>query len=256
MANRGHGKRSSVVGFTNTASEDSIASFGWPMLNFPTSAGEESQALEAVRSALHAQKEAGCPAAAIVIEPTASKSGHVVSSEFLSQLHRLGAENDAALIVDETSSGCGASGQGFWQYNGPAHYVTFGKRTQVAGFMAADTEGVPQSMGGSAMAIRQWEVIKSVVEKENLVDRVAKVGEAMAVNAQRVSSDKISGIRASGTSLWIDTDTHQNAQSLRAHLASQGVLVKANGTRGVMVKPALTLEEPQSGALFSALSSF
>lgn len=30
------------------------------------------------------------------------------------------------------------------------------------------------------MAIKQWEVIKSVVEKENLVDRVGRVGEAMA----------------------------------------------------------------------------
>ena len=211
IATRGNGKRSSVVGFTNTSSEEKIASFGWPMLNFPTSASEESQALEAARSALKAQRDAGCPAAAIVIEPTASKSGHIVSSEFLAQLHRLGAENEAALIVDETSTGCGASGQGFWQYNGPADYVTFGKRTQVAGFMAADTEQVPESVGGSAMAIKQWGVVKSVLEKENLVDRVGRVGASMTESAQRVSSDKISGIRASGSSLWIDTNSHQNA---------------------------------------------
>jgi 4-aminobutyrate aminotransferase-like enzyme len=256
MATRGHGKRSSVVGFTNTSTEDAIASFGWPMLDFPTSAGEEAQTLEAVRSALHAQKEAGCPVAAIVVEPTSSKSGHVLSSDFLSQLHRLGTESEAALIVDETSTGCGASGQGFWQYDGPSDYVAFGKRTQVSGFMAAGGELVPESVGGSPLALKQWQVVNNVVHKEFLADRVAKVSHAMARRVEGVSNDKISAIRASGTSLWIDTASQQSAQSLRAHLASQGVLVKANGTRGVMAKPALTLEEHQAEALFAALSSF
>merc|ERR1719263_2659971 len=76
MATRGHGKRSTVVGFTNTTSEDAIAAFGWPMLNFPTSASEEAQALEAARSALRAQRDAGSPVAAIVVEPTSSVTGH------------------------------------------------------------------------------------------------------------------------------------------------------------------------------------
>jgi acetylornithine/succinyldiaminopimelate/putrescine aminotransferase len=34
------------------------------------------------------------------------------------------------LIIDETSTGCGASGNGFWQNESTiADYVAFGKRT-------------------------------------------------------------------------------------------------------------------------------
>jgi len=56
-------------------------------------------------------------------------TGHSVSDKFLSQLKAVAASNEAALIVDETNTGCGASGKGFWQSNGNADYVTFGKRT-------------------------------------------------------------------------------------------------------------------------------
>ena len=44
--------------------------------------------------------------------------------------------------------------------------------------------------------------------------------------------------------------------NLRAHLAAKGVLVKPNGAAGVMVKPALTLEEHQASALATAISGF
>jgi hypothetical protein len=83
IANRGTGKRSSVIGFTESTNEFSLRMFGWPVMNYPTSEAEESQVLEQVASALAAQNEAGTPTAAIVIEPTASKSGHMVSNNFI-----------------------------------------------------------------------------------------------------------------------------------------------------------------------------
>merc|ERR1711918_188454 len=100
--------------------------------------------------------------------------------------------------------------------------------------------GVSESLGGSAMAVRQWQVVNNVVKSQWLVDRVTRTGAAMAKSAERINNNKISGIRTSGSSLWIDTN---DVQSLRHHLAKNGVLVKSNGTRGVMVKPSLTLEE-------------
>jgi hypothetical protein len=34
------------------------------------------------------------------------------------------------LIIDERNTGCGASGKGFWAYNGKdADYLVFGRRT-------------------------------------------------------------------------------------------------------------------------------
>ena len=43
---------------------------------------------------------------------------------------------------------------------------------------------------------------------------------------------------------------------LYAHMRQNGVLVKLNGARGVMTKPALTLTEQQAGPLTSALAKF
>jgi len=75
------------------------------------------------------------PYAAIVIEPTQQSTGLSVSDSFIDKLGGIAEDFDAALVVDETGTGCGASGRGFWQYSGSkADYVTFGKRTQVSGF--------------------------------------------------------------------------------------------------------------------------
>jgi len=54
------------------------------------------------------------------------------------------------LIVDETNTGCGASGKGFWQYSGPADYVAFGSRTQATGYFSAVDR---TNLGGSALEV-------------------------------------------------------------------------------------------------------
>lgn len=51
------------------------------------------------------------------------------SDNFINEISSLARDNEAALIVDERNTGCGATGRGFWAYNGPADYVVFGKRT-------------------------------------------------------------------------------------------------------------------------------
>jgi len=74
----------------------------------------------------------------------------------MKELVSLAKEAEAALIVDEAGTGVGASGEGFWQYDGPADYVTFGRRTQVAGYFSREKdEGKTYSLGGSRLALQQ-----------------------------------------------------------------------------------------------------
>lgn len=87
---------------------------GWPKANYPTSASEESQILESVRNTLAERSNSGTPVAAIVIEPTQQSSGYVASDTFMDGLRSITGDFEAALVVDETSTGCGASGKGFW----------------------------------------------------------------------------------------------------------------------------------------------
>lgn len=69
-------------------------------------------------------------------------------------------------------------------------------------------------------------------------------------------SSRIAGVRTVGTSVWIDTADYNTTMDLYSHMRQNGVLVKLNGARGVMAKPALTLEEGQTGPLTAALSKF
>jgi hypothetical protein len=56
--------------------------------------------------------------------------------------------------------------------------------------------------------------------------------------------------------MWINTVTAKDAEALRDHLRREGVLVKLNGSRGVVTKPALTLQEHQASSLASAIAKF
>ena len=79
----------------------------------------------------------GCPFAAILVEPTQQSTGNTVSDSFINSLNGIASDFDASLVVDETGTAAGASGKGFFQYQGgKADYVTFGKRTQVSGFFS------------------------------------------------------------------------------------------------------------------------
>ena len=149
MQERGSDPRFSVMGFNGSNHGNSLAltqfahptmslQLGWPSIRYPESSTQESEILDEVRSTLQSKREASSPVAAILIEPTNAQSGHVASAGFIRELMKLARENDAALIVDEQGTGCGASGAGFWQSNQSADYVTFGRRTQVSGYFSKD----------------------------------------------------------------------------------------------------------------------
>ena len=129
MIERGSNSRFTALGFTGSNVGNSLVlvqfaypnhalSLGWPSIQYPNGANVESQSLSSVKNALDNKRRDGHPVAALVIEPTNSATGHTVSDSFISQLGSLAKDYEAALIVDETNTGCGASGKGFWQYKG------------------------------------------------------------------------------------------------------------------------------------------
>lgn len=87
---------------------------GWPNVSYPSDASQEAQILEQVRSIVGEKRGSDSPIAAIVIEPTQQSTGYVASDSFIGALKSIASDFEAALVVDETSTGCGASGKGFW----------------------------------------------------------------------------------------------------------------------------------------------
>lgn len=144
-----------------------------------------------------------------MIEPTNYQSGYVASNSFMGELARIARDAEAALIVDEQSTCCGATGEGFWQYKkGEADYVVFGKRMQVSGYFSAERDGSRDvNLAGAQKGLRQFSVIKSHLTDRNIVEEVNKVGKAIASKVARSceKSSKITGVRSVGTSSWIDT---------------------------------------------------
>ena len=125
MRIRGSDARFSALGFEGSNHGNTIAltqfahpkmslQLGWPSASYPESAAQEAQVLESIRASVTQKRNESAPVAAIVIEPTNAQSGYVASANFMNELVRLARESDAALIVDEQGTGCGASGQGFW----------------------------------------------------------------------------------------------------------------------------------------------
>lgn len=74
--------------------------------------------------------------AALVVAPVQCGTGFAASDNFMKELRGITQDSETALIVDETHTGCGATGKGFWAYTGPADYVVFGKKTQITGFFS------------------------------------------------------------------------------------------------------------------------
>jgi 4-aminobutyrate aminotransferase-like enzyme len=97
-------------------------------------------------------------------------------------------ESNADLIVDETNTGCGATGTGFWAYTGSqADYVTFGKRTQASGFFKNCDEGVI-NLGGSEVDVALLSVIKKEMDNVNLIEQSARVGKAAQALVSKAAS--------------------------------------------------------------------
>lgn len=267
MRERGADGNMSALGFEGSHHGNSLAltqfahpgmslQLGWPSVKYPENESQEAQILESIRSAIGRKREESCPVAAVVIEPTNYQSGYVASDNFMRELARLARESDAALIVDEQATGCGASGKGFWQYSGSADYVVFGKRMQVSGYFSAERDGSRDvGLAGSQLGLRQFAIIKDHINQRNLIEQVDRVGQAISGSVSRASekSSRIKGVRTVGTSSWIDTGDYATTMELYAHMRENGVLVKLNGARGVMTKPALTLTEQQASPLQTAL---
>ena len=103
-----------------------------------------------------------------------------MSQNLINELGGIAHESGAALIVDETNTGCGATGNAFWAYSGKAHdYTTFGKRMQATGYLSNSAEGSSIRVGGSEFDVALFSQIKKEMDGANLIELVARVGKSM-----------------------------------------------------------------------------
>lgn len=217
----------------------------WTKISYPKE-GEESQSLESIRQAIRAKRNENNPVSSVIVEPTSYYLGTTFSDSYLNELYGIAKENEAALIIDERNTGCGASGKGFWQYSGPSDYLVFGKRTQVEGFFSSEASQKHSiSVGTDALSLFRFKVIKQTLDQSKLIDKVKKVG----VHAQTVLSSAIErsgsglSLKGNGTSFVISTDGEEKTLRLLKHMREHGVLVNHNCAHSISIRPTLIFED-------------
>ena len=84
---------------------------------------------------------------------------------------------------DETNTCLGATGQGFWQYNGNADYVAFGKRMQVSGYFSDQKAGRRDlNLSDNQLGLQTLETINAVMSERDLNSQVERVGNGLNEN--------------------------------------------------------------------------
>jgi 4-aminobutyrate aminotransferase/(S)-3-amino-2-methylpropionate transaminase len=150
-----HGNHTSFALAQFRGTPPKLPSLNWPVHPYPA-AKNEASVLDDVHTSLKSQRSSGKPVAAVVIEPLHSTSGNATSERFLNELRSITKDSEAALIIDASETGCGATGKGFWGYPTSVvpDYLVFGKRTQVEGFFSSsNSKHFSVALGGDHLRL-------------------------------------------------------------------------------------------------------
>ena len=201
--------------------------------------------------------------AAVVLEPTLGEAGVIPPPDGYLKAARAACDRAGALLViDEIQSGIGRTGAWFaHQREGiVADVITLAKGLGgglpigacLATGPAADAlqKGDHGStFGGNAVACAAALAVLDTIEKDNLLDHVADLGDAWAAQLGRT-------VTVRGRGLWlamvVDDGT---APAVEVAARDAGFLVNATGPDAVRLAPPLVLTEAEATAFADALPS-
>lgn len=156
----------------------------------------------------------GGDVAGVIIEGIQGCGGiNVPSESFMKELRSLCDKYGAVLILDEVQSGYGRTGKFFahqW-YGIQADIITLGKGIAngfpcggilVSPMFKAVKGMLGTTFGGNYLAMAGAIAVLEIMEKENLVENAAKVGEYIVANLPK--SDRIKEVRGKGLMLGIE----------------------------------------------------
>ena len=192
---------------------------------------------------------------AVIIEGIQGVGGvQIPSATFLQQLQQLCNETDTTLILDEIQSGCGRSGKFFaHQWAGIKPDII----TQAKGIGNGFPVGVvlisPQfravygelgtTFGGNHLACAAVEAVLDVMENENLLDNVNKVGDYLLDELKKI--DGIKEVRGQGLMIGIEFD--EPVKDIRRRLLfEERVFTGVSGANTIRLLPPLTLTMEQA----------
>jgi L-lysine 6-transaminase len=264
-----HGRSGYSLSLTNTDPRkiENFPKFPWPRvsnpkLSFPLTGAVLEQVklaeLQTIAEIEQALRDNPDQIAALIIEPIQGEGGdNHFRGEFLHQLRRLADQHEFLLIFDEVQTGFGTTGK-WWAFE---HFgvipdiISFGKKTQVCGIAASRrldevdsvfkvSSRINSTWGGNLVDMVRCTRIIEIVEEDNLLDNVTRVGERMLDNLHRLEAafpGQVSSARGRGMFVAFDLPDGETRKAALAALNEANVLGLSSGSRAIRFRPALNL---------------
>ncbi|MBI1371721.1 MAG: acetylornithine/succinylornithine family transaminase [Phycisphaera sp.] len=207
---------------------------------------------------------------AIIVEPIQGEGGiNIPDDGYLPGLRKLCDEHDLLLICDEVWTGCGRTGKWFaYQHAGiEPDVLTLGKAigcgmgvgVMCAGERSAECfdfnhyGGVPHAttLGGNCLAMAVSAKMFDVIERDDLLDRAATLGERMVGRMRVFMTDnpQVTQVRGKGLFIGIQLDTSkgwfENAGDVMKRCLDAGLLIGTAQANVLRLAPPLTVSDDE-----------
>ena len=205
---------------------------------------------------------------AILVEPIQGEGGiNIPDDDYLEGIRSLCDDNHWLMMLDEIQTGMGRTGKWFaWQHSSAIPDVaTLAKalgngvpigaclaRGKAAEVMQPGTHG--STFGGNPLACRAAIAVLEVVEKEQLVNHAATLGEQLLAGFTTALSglEGVTEIRGLGLMIGIELD--RPCTELVAKAIEQGLLINVTAERVVRLLPPLITTEKQADMIIEQVS--
>ncbi len=266
-----HGRAGYTLSLTNTdpTKTDLFPKFKWPRIlnpaiQFPLNEDNMKAVKKVEETALNQIKAAIIQntdhIAAIIIEPIQGEGGdNHFRKEFFVELRRLADENSIMLIFDEVQTGVGLTGK-MWahQYFVQPDMMTFGKKTQVCGFMCSKridevsdnvfklASRLNSTWGGGLVDMVRSQRYLEIIEEENLVENARVVGEHLLQRLDELQQEFpeiVSNVRGRGLYCAFDLRNSDERLAVRKKSYDKGLVILGSGERSLRFRPALNIQK-------------
>lgn len=268
-----HGRTGYTMSLTNTdpTKIDYYPKFQWPRIDnpvvkFPLTEENLKAVQQAEQNSIKQIKDAinlyQNDIASIILEPIQGEGGdNHFRKEFFEALRQIADENEIMFILDEVQTGIGLSGK-MWahQYFIKPDMISFGKKTQVCGFMSSkridevkdNVFKVPSRLnstwGGSLTDMMRSQKYLEIIEEDNLVENARVVGENLINRLNELQNEfpkLVGNVRGKGLFCAFDLPTSAQRNDLRKKASDKGLVILGSGERAMRFRPPLTIQKNQ-----------